>query len=952
MAFVLVQHLDPKHKSILPELIRHYTSMPVFEIVEGMIPKSNCVYIPPSNSEVILANGHFQLSVPSKVKGLRLSIDHFFRSLAQSEGERAICVVLSGCGSDGTNGLMEIKEVGGLVFAQKPESAEYEGMPLSAIGTGMVDEVLESDEIFNQLMYYKKHQPQNRSQFMIPISTQVEIELKKVFALIKKETGHDFTLYKTNTIHRRIERRMLIHQIGRIEDYVKLLEKKSSEVGLLFKDLLIGVTHFFRDAEAFEALEEKVISVLEKKRGYGGEIRVWSLGCSTGEEAYSLAMLFYEIRKETLNGGTFKIFATDIDPRAIDTARAGLFPLSIENEISPQRLKSFFKLEADGKKYRIHKSIRDQIVFSVQDVIKDPPFSKLDLILCRNLLIYFNSDLQKKLIPLFHYSLNPGGFLFLGSSEGIGEYQELFTGIDRSSKIFQRKELSPTSILNRSKKFTFMELENDYSKLETKVTTRVPKELSLKEFTEQMLLQQLEVAAVMVNRQGDILFLHGRTGIYLELSPGEVGVQNIHNLAREGLRGSLSTALQQVIESGEIVRYPNLNVKTNGDFTLVHLTVCPAKTRGEKQREESFYLVILEKSRDSMEVPHQKERKKSGALGRKENVKTESRLISLEAELKVKNDYIQKNQLVLQSFNEDLRSSNEEMQSVNEELQSTNEELETSKEELQSVNEELNSVNGELLSKVSDLSRVNDDMNNLLAGTGIATLFVDCKLRILRFTPMASQIINVIATDVGRPVSDIVSKLVDYDHLLIDVQSVLDTLIPKELSVQTKSGRWYLMRINPYRTLENVIEGAVLSFIDISEQKKAEESLKEAGNMLRLAVVVRDSYDAITVQNLAGEIIAWNPAAVQLYGWSEPEVLGMRDQDRIPESLRAHCLNLNERLIKGAVLEPYQTKRINKEGGVIEIWMTKSALLNQSGKIYGIATTEKKQSTQQKPKKF
>ncbi len=644
MAFVLVPHLEPKHKNIFPELIRRYTSLPVFVITEGMTPQSNCVYISPYHSQILFSKGKFRLADASKVRGPRFPIDHFFSSLAISERERAMGVVLSGSGCDGTNGLMEIKEAGGVAIAQKPEGVDYDLKPLNAIRTGMVDEVLAPDKIFDRLIYFKDQPNRNQSPFTIADSTQFEIVRKKVFALIKKATGHDFSLYKANAIERRIERRMFSHQIVNSEDYLKILERQSSEVRLLFNDLLIGVTHFFRDSKAFDTLQAEVISVLEKKRSYGGEIRIWSMACSTGEEVYSLAMLIHEARR--FGSGSFKIFATDIDPRAIEKARRGVFPLSIADQMTPQRLKAFFKLEPDGKNYRIQKTIRDQIVFSVQDVIKDPPFSKLDLILCRNLLIYFNTDFQKKLIPLFHSILNPGGFLFLGSSEGIGDHAELFTVVDRTSKIFQRKELSRTRVFNRSKKFTFLEAENSDSIPDTKIYNTILQELSLREFTEQRLLQKLEVVGVMINKKGEILHHFGEAELYLDLSPREENVQNIHQRVREGLGSPLFKALQQSISTEKVAHCSDLRVTINGDSILVDLSVSPAKTRWEQQREESFYLVTFEKSKNSIPVLDQKKRKKLRTLARKEDLSLQSCIKELEMELNERNEYFDKNQLV------------------------------------------------------------------------------------------------------------------------------------------------------------------------------------------------------------------------------------------------------------------------------------------------------------------
>ncbi len=704
-------------------------------------------------------------------------------------------------------------------------------MPTSAIATGLVDYELPAAEMPAQLIAYAVHafgRPARPDSVPAP---KTESALKKIFVLLRAQTGHDFSLYKPSTIHRRIERRMAVNQIDALDNYVKYLQQTPAEVEALFRDLLIGVTNFFRDPAAFQALEDQIIPQLFAGKRADAVIRVWSTGCSTGEEAYSLAILLQERMEVLKQSYTVQVFATDIDSRAIATARAGLYPASIAADLTPERLARFFTAEPGGGGYRIHKGIRDMLVFSEQDLIKDPLFSKLDLISCRNLLIYLGASLQKKLIPLFHFALNPGGLLFLGTSENVGEFGDLFGELDRKAKLFQRK---PDALgAQRATLGRFVPpLTAIRAALPRSVDrTPFPVKLPLRELTEQALLQQVVPAGALVNGQGDILYLHGRTGMYLELAPGEVGINNILKMARDGLRFELSTALHKAASSQETVRYPGLRVKTNGHVTTVNLSVQPLASNPivpPETLEVPLYLVILEEA--SAVAPAQAEQtalatsEKVGAGG----TAIEARIAALQHELRAKDEYIQSTREELESSTEELKSSNEEMQSVNEELQSTNEELETSKEELQSVNEELATVNAELQAKVADLSRANDDMNNLLAGTGIGTVFVDHQLRILRFTPAVSTIINLIRADVGRPVGHIVSNLVGYDALVADTQAVLDTLIPKELEVQTTVGPWYTLRIQPYRTQENVIEGAVITFVDITEKKRIEAALEQA----------------------------------------------------------------------------------------------------------------------------
>ncbi|MBL8414981.1 MAG: PAS domain-containing protein [Propionivibrio sp.] len=950
MAFVLVQHLAPDHKSILTDLLRRYTRMEVFEVDDGMVVQPNCVYIIPPNYDMAFLNGTLQLLEPMAPRGQRLPIDFLFRSLAQDQHEHAIGIVLSGTGSDGTLGVRAIKGEGGMVMAQNPQSCEFDGMPRSAIATGLVDYELPPAEMPARLLAYTAHAFGKLPRHATVSTPSREGALKKIFILLRAQTGHDFSQYKPSTIHRRIERRMAVHQIDGIDSYVKFLQQSAPEVEALFRDLLIGVTSFFRDPEAFKVLEDEIVPRLFADKPAGGTIRVWSTGCSTGEEAYSIAILLQERMEALRQSYTLQIFATDIDQRAIETARAGLYPASIAADLSPERLARFFTATPDGGAYRINKGLRDLLVFSKQDLIKDPPFSRLDLISCRNLLIYFGAELQKKLIPLFHYALKAGGILLLGTSEGVGEFTGMFNVLDRKAKLYQRREddegapraplghYLPPLIAHQARAAITEARPRGAG-------TRIAAPLPLRELTEQALLQQIAPAAALVNGQGDILYLHGRSGMYLEPAPGEAGINNILKMAREGLRQDLAMALNKALASDDLVRALGVKVKTNGHFTRVNLSIRPLR-HGAAGRAElpgspgvPLYLVILEEASglESEAMPAADLTAGSDADG----TAAEARIAALRDELRAKDEYLQSTHEELESANEELKSSNEEMQSVNEELQSSNEELETSKEELQSVNEELATVNTELQTKVSDLSRSNNDMNNLLAGTGIGTVFVDHQLRILRFTPAASAIINLILSDVGRPVAHLVSNLVGYSSLVADTQAVLDTLIAKELDVQTRAGQWYSMRINPYRTLDNVIEGAVISFVDITETVQIRDALRKANDLLRLAVVVRDAHDAIAVQDLEGRILAWNPAAVRLYGWSEGEALVMNVRDLIPPDLRKDALATILQLGRAEILAPYRTQRITKDGAQIDVWMTATALLNEDGEMYAIATSER-----------
>jgi two-component system, chemotaxis family, CheB/CheR fusion protein len=821
MAFVLVQHLAPDHKSILTGLIQRTTRMQVSEVEDGMKVQPNCAYIIPPGKDMAFKDGSLRLLEPDAPRGRRLPIDFFFRSLARDQRERAICIVLAGTGSDGTQGVREIKGEGGMAMAQSPGSTEYDGMPKSAIATGLIDYELPPAEMVVQLINYAAQAFNGADELSSPTTKDDNIRTT-IFNVLQKETGHDFSQYKPSTIARRLTRRMAVHQIETLQDYADYLRQTPAEVKALFSDLLINVTSFFRDPEAFTALAENVIPTLFADRAAGDPVRIWSQGCSTGEEAYSLAILLQEHLNTLKQSHMVQIFATDIDHKAIATARAGLYPASIAADVSAERLALFFTLEADNTTYRINKSIRDMVIFSEQDVIKDPPFSRLDLLCCRNLLIYMTSNLQKKIIPLFHFALKPDGFLFLGSSETAGGYTDMFAVFDKKSKIYRRKQ---------GVKGFYQTAAPDHN-VPTTPTTAIedrgqplpawkrvgPGRLSLRELTEQALLQQVAPTGALINTRGDILYLHGRTGMYLEPTPGEVAVNNILEMAREGLQHEMASALHQASTAQETARRPGLRVSSNGAIITVNLTISPMITGPTTSIEAPLYLVILEEV-----IPLEPAATTADDDGPTPaaDVDKSVYIASLRQELRAKEQF-------LQIANEELKSTIEEMQSINEELQSSNEELETSKEELQSTNEELATVNAELQSNVTDLTRVNNDMNNMVAGTGIGTVFVDHRLRVLRFTPDLTRIINLIQTDVGRPIGHIVSNMKGYDHLVADVQSVLDSLVPMEKDVQTLDGLWYAMRIHPYRTTTNAIEGAVISFIDITKRRRAEVALKKA----------------------------------------------------------------------------------------------------------------------------
>ena len=925
MAFVLVQHLVPDHGSLLTELVRRYTRMKVFQVTEGLVLQPNCVYVAPPGCDLVFLSGALHLLEPTSPRGQRLPIDYFFRSLAQDQGERTIGIVLSGTASDGTLGVRTIKAAGGMVMVQTPGTAEFDGMPLSAIATGLVDYQLPPAEMPAKLIAYAAQAFGKPPESATASPPQLENARKRIFILLRAQTGHDFAFYKPSTMDRRIERRMAVHQIDALDGYAKFLQQTPQEVEALFRELLVCVTDFFRDPEFFSVLETQVIAKLVGDKPKGDPIRIWVPGCATGEEAYSIAILVVERMEALKVSFPVKVFATDLAAESVITARAGHYPAGIAANLSPERLAHFFTAEPAGGGYRVKKSLRDLVVFSEQNVIQDPPFSKLDLISCRNLLIYLRVELQQKLMAVFHYALRPGGTLFLGSSETVGDFIDLFLPLDRKAKLYQRRELLPGAKVAGLPSTTLPGLPA----LPGAPKASVPARPTLRELTEQLLLQHFSPAAVMVNRRGDILYLHGRAGKFMELAAGETRPNNILKMAHEGLNRNLGVALRATVRTNQVSHYHGLQVKADAELVTVNLTIYPVALDWDMDPESRPYLLALDQVPTVSPIPAPAEPPDMGPAGgdRADFAALKEALLAREE--------------IMQSSNQEIQSMNDELQSMNDELQSTNEELETSKEELQSLNEELTTVNTELNIKVTDLSRASNDMNNLIAGTGIATIFLDHQLRILRFTPRARTIVNLVASDVGRPVAHFISNLVCYDRLVEDAQAVLDTLVPRELEVQSKDGAWYLMRIHPYRTLDNVIEGAVISFIAITEIVQARGALQQANQIMRMAVVVRDSHDAITVHNQEGRILAWNPSAVRIYGWSEAEALELNVRARIPVTLRATELIKTEELGREGLILPYRTQRLTKAGKVVEIWMTATGLMNESGVAYAVATTER-----------
>ncbi|HMJ51101.1 MAG TPA: chemotaxis protein CheB [Polyangiaceae bacterium] len=815
MAFVIVVHLDPTHKGAMVELLQRVTKMPVVEVKDRHEVEPDHVYVIPPGKDMSILRGVLHLLPQVMPRGLNLPIDFFFRSLAADQEERSVGVILSGMGSDGTLGLRAIKEKGGAAFVQSIDSAKFEGMPRSAIEAGVADIVAAVEDLPGKLIAYRQH----AGYLVRPdegLEEKAKSGLEKVYILLRSHTGNDFSLYKKSTIHRRIERRMGLHQIDKLHHYVRYLREHPREIDLLFRELLIGVTSFFRDPAAWDFLRNEAIPALIAARSNGAVLRAWVPGCSTGEEAYSLAIVFKEALEalKASKNVSLQVFATDLDKDAIDRARHAAYPANIAADVSPERLRRFFGQDERG--YRVSKEIREMVVFAQQNIIMDPPFTKLDILSCRNLLIYLGPELQKRLIPLFHYSLNPNGILFLGSAETVGTHTGLFGASDNKTRLYRRLEggagvapLEFPAAFNKKSPSTTRE------ELDGRPGTYVWPPTNLQALADQVLLQRFAPAAVLTSDKGDILYISGRTGKYLEPAVGRASM-NILAMARDGLRGELSTAFSTALRENRRIAIRGIRVGTNGGTQTVDVTV--QKLSEPKELRGTMMVVICDVADDDAVKPH---RATPG-----------HRSAHLEQELHRAREEIQMAREEMQTSQEELKSTNEELQSTNEELQSTNEELTTSKEEMQSMNEELQTVNHELQSKLDELSHSNNDMKNLLNSTDIATLFLDCELMVRRFTNPTMSIIKLIQSDAGRSITDI-ARDVDYPELENDAREVLRTLVFKERLVPATRNRWFTARVMPYRTLENVIDGVVITFTDVSDTKAMEATMRQQASELR-----------------------------------------------------------------------------------------------------------------------
>ncbi len=812
LSFVVIQHLDPNHKGIMPELLQRMTTMKVQQATDHLPVKPDCIYVIPPNKSLSILNGALYLFEPIEAHGLRLPIDFFLRSLAADRRENSVGIILSGMGSDGSVGLKSIKEMHGLVLVQDPASAKFDSMPRSAIESVQVDVVASAEalpaKLLDCLKLMSAHVPQAEQ------DKKLKSSMDKIIILLREQSGHDFSMYKKSTLHRRIERRKSVHQIESIHDYVRFMQENPKEGDILFKELLIGVTSFFRDVAMWTKLKMQILPDLIHRLPPKFLLRAWVCGCSTGEEAYSLAIVFKEVMEELKEQKdiTLQIFATDLDADSIDKARRGCYPKNITADVSPERINRFFSKDGDG--YRINSSIRETVVFAPQDVIKDPPFTKLDIITCRNMLIYMEPVLQQKLFSLFHYSLNASGILILGTAETLGNHHNNFVELDTKLKIYQRSAgLTAPEFSNFPSYFHHARTDN------AEIATKAIAVENIQTLADQLLLQRFAPASVLVNEQGDILYITGRTGKYLEPVAGKAN-WNIHAMAREELRAELPTAFRKAAQNFDPVLLKQVKIGTNGSTQWVDVTIQrienPLAIRGMIMVVFSDVPAVL-----NNDAPNVKAGK--GEINTREK--------ELEFELQRNKEDLQSTREEMQTSQEELRSTNEELQSTNEELQSSNEELTTSKEEMQSLNEELQTVNIELQSKVADFVHANDDMKNLLNSTEIACLFLDKELNIRRFTDPIAHIFKIRSSDIGRPFTDLVTSL-QYPEMDKHARNVMKTLNSLETSITTRDNKWFSVRIMPYRTVNDHIDGLVITFGDITISKKLEKELKAANEAL------------------------------------------------------------------------------------------------------------------------
>lgn len=910
VAYVLIPHLDPKHESLMAQLLTRYTRMPVAEAENGVQVEANHVYIIPANKYMTIADGILRLSGPVSRSGPQTSIDLFLRSLGEDKQEKAIGIVLSGTGAHGALGLKAVKAAGGLAMVQDPETTEYPAMPRSAIATGLADFILPVEQMPEALINYVRHS------YVIGGKAAVETagtpdHLNQVLALLRVRTKLDFRHYRKKMLQRRIERRMSLSHFDQLADYLAYVREHPDELQQLARDLLISVTSFFRDPEAWQALETEVIGPLVRAKPPDTPIRIWSAGCATGEEAYSLGMLVLEQMAAAQKSCPVQIFASDVDDAALDVARHAVYSDNISTDVSPERLSRFFT-RINESTYQVSKQLRETVIFAHQNLISDAPFSRLDLIVCRNLLIYLEADVQRKVISLLHFALRDDGFLFLGPSETIGRQTDLLEPVSKKWRIYRR--IGPA----RRERVEFPIAAADPSTPAQRAAPRPTqfRPVNLPDLMQRLLVEKFAPASVLINRKYEILCYSGAADRYLAVSAG-LPTLDLLEMAREGLRTKLRAAIHKALRENVVITLSHVQLKRSDQYYDVNVEIAPAQDSGA----DGMLLITFSDAG-----------KHAGPSRRpKEAASNDSVVRQLEDELKATKEDLQTTIEELESSNEELKASNEEVMSMNEELQSANEELETSKEELQSLNEELSTVNNQLQDKVQDLESANNDISNLFNCTDIATIFLDTDLYIRRYTPAAVGLFKVIASDVGRPIGDVVRRFTD-DDFLRDVQQMLRDLAPREKEVQTDYGRWCIRRIVPYRTVDNRIAGIVITFVDITERKQAVEAV-----VRRLAAIVESSADAIFSNDLDGTVRTWNKGAERLYGYTADEIIGHSILVSVEKERVGEWKEAMNRLGRGEDVEQIETECLSKDGRRVPVAVTYSPIRNAEGKVQSVS---------------
>lgn len=853
MAFVIVMHLD-KTKIDVVSILQPVTSMPITEAEDGTQIKPDHIYIIPPDKDMGIHNGQLLLMEATRYKGAHMSIDYFLQSLAEDQWHNAVAMIFSGMGSDGETGVRMIKEKLGMAMVQDPGTADYKSMPEASIKTNMVDYILPPEEMPAKLIQYLNHPAirESEPEEDFSLSQNNNTQLQKILMLLRSHTGHDFTLYKKSTIIRRIERRIAFHQLNDYVDYINFLRENPNEILLLFNELLIGVTKFFRDFDAFESLKSKLYPLLATKKEED-PIRIWVAGCSTGEEAYSIAILLIEYLDtlKTAKIPKLQIFATDLDPQAIDHARSASYFSNISSEVSPERLERFFIKVNEG--YVVKKEVREMIVFAQHNLIKDAPFTRLDLLCCRNVLIYLTSELQKKIIPVFHYSLNQNGLLFLGPAESVGTFNDSFISLDHKWKLFQRKE--GASSMGNMLDFPF-HVANQHSKNKKNQVPIKSLKNPLAETFHKILLEGFTPTSLLLNERGEILYINGQTSRFMQINSGEA-VFNIHRLAKEELKYALGNALHQAWEQKDTVKVNEIKIKEDNQIYLVGFRV-------DYITEMPLQDLLLVTFQDYGQL-------KKKRVSSQKNIDSSKRgaVEELEKELIYTKQQLHSTIEQMETSLEELKSTNEELQSTNEELQSTNEEALTTKEEMQSLNEELMTINLQYQSKAEELTQLNNDMKNLLDNTEIGTIFLDNQLNILRFTPQVTKLFNVIPGDIGRSITHIVSNF-DYPSLEDSIREVIERLAGKELEISTKKDEWYNLRIMPYRTMDNFISGAVVTFTKITPFKAMENKLISLLNYAR--AIVNLLPDASVILDTDRKIVVANSIFLQQFNLKEESI--------------------------------------------------------------------------------